>query len=804
MLIFPGGALGGAVCGNGVIEAGEECDDGNNSSGDGCSASCQSEAALSLDIIGSEACYMAGDEICLQLNMDLQPGQTATGFAAFIEYDANLLTLVSATYNNPPNNCTLVNPAQPFPLHIPSMVPIVDSGQIDLNGSSPFPGCALSGGTSTDATLATLCFTVDAGNNGATTNIGFRLVNQIPPYSRVSFQGNPLPTNLYESDSFAIDQQAPTLTCPPNASGPAYQCDADVPAPAMNAAQFTAQGGSAGDDCGPPPSVAWLGDTSNGTCPKTITRTYQATDSAGNTTTCTQTITLQDITPPVVTEVPPTENEQCASSVPPPFASYAQFAAAGGAVNENCDPNSLTLTMTQQLTSGAGCPADPKLIVRFYNICDACNNCDLFKHVIVVIDNTPPTINCPASSNFQCAADVPPAATNLAQFTAQGGSVSDNCGGAVNVVLQSQMSNGGAGCPASPLIITRVYRATDSCGNSSTCTQTLTVVDSTAPVVTPPPNITTNADAGGCTALVSFAGSATDNCDPSPTIVYKIGPTVITSPHVFNQGTTTVTVEATDSCGNTGSASFTVTVNAQNVVSATVVLQGVNAGAGLTRCIHFVAKGGGMCAAPVDVPLTFTGNPATASATVNVPCGAYTSICAKDEQHTQWDTQSLSVMGTVYQANAPLFLKAGDTDNDGDVDINDVTLLIAQFGGPEPAGGCPWNPANRGADFSDNGNVGSEDYSLLSANWLTQSFCLCSQPSSSPPPQPALDEPGADVHTRLPVSALPAEVAVRADLNHDGVIDATDVELFERSRGLPHELSGKLRELEARPTGAHR
>ncbi len=31
------------VCGNGVVEAGEQCDDGNTTSGDGCSSSCQSE-----------------------------------------------------------------------------------------------------------------------------------------------------------------------------------------------------------------------------------------------------------------------------------------------------------------------------------------------------------------------------------------------------------------------------------------------------------------------------------------------------------------------------------------------------------------------------------------------------------------------------------------------------------------------------------------------------------------------------------------------------------------------------------------
>ncbi len=35
----------GAVCGNGILEAGEECDDGNNLNGDGCSGSCAQEIA---------------------------------------------------------------------------------------------------------------------------------------------------------------------------------------------------------------------------------------------------------------------------------------------------------------------------------------------------------------------------------------------------------------------------------------------------------------------------------------------------------------------------------------------------------------------------------------------------------------------------------------------------------------------------------------------------------------------------------------------------------------------------------------
>lgn len=41
-----GGDDGAAVCGNGTVEAGEQCDDGNALAGDGCSATCQTEQVV--------------------------------------------------------------------------------------------------------------------------------------------------------------------------------------------------------------------------------------------------------------------------------------------------------------------------------------------------------------------------------------------------------------------------------------------------------------------------------------------------------------------------------------------------------------------------------------------------------------------------------------------------------------------------------------------------------------------------------------------------------------------------------------
>ena len=72
------------------------------------------------------------------------------------------------------------------------------------------------------------------------------------------------------------------------------QCAGEVPAVGTNTVTVT-------DNC-PGVVLSWLGDVTNSLgCANhfIITRTYKATDAAGNTSTNTQTITVHDTTPPV-------------------------------------------------------------------------------------------------------------------------------------------------------------------------------------------------------------------------------------------------------------------------------------------------------------------------------------------------------------------------------------------------------------------------------------------------------------------------------------------------------------------------
>src|SRR5262249_37039704 len=159
----------------------------------------------------------------------------------------------------------------------------------------------------------------------------------------------------------------------------------------------------------------------------------------------------------------------------------------------------------------------------------------------------------------QCLSNAPPAAANLAQFLALGGTASDNC----DTNLSLSVSN-------SPLIgsqcggfILRVYTVTDHCTNSSSCTQTITVKDTTPPSITGPASCTVQCIANippRPTSLAQFlalGGTARDNCDTNLTYSCSDGPLV----GPLCGGTITRTHTVTDRCTNSASCTQVFTIH---------------------------------------------------------------------------------------------------------------------------------------------------------------------------------------------------------------------------------------------------
>ena len=343
-------------------------------------------------------------------------------------------------------------------------------------------------------------------------------------------------TDIYGNSASAtatvtvLDVIAPSIICPAPVT---VQCASAVPA--VNTASVISS-----DNCSA--VVTFAGDViSNQTAPNkyTITRTYRATDPSGNSTTCTQIITVNDDTKPVLVGVlPGTTNGQCLSDVPaaPSTSSIAAL------YTDNCS-GALTAVLTNTTTSGNNASGWTRKY--FYNVSDVSGNTTIACVTYSGKDNVAPTINCP--SNISVVANIKQgvqAGANVS-FTA---TASDNCG--TPTLTYSPAS--GSFFPVGTTVVT--VTANDGNGNIKTCTFNVTV-SCTTPVFTQcPSDVTVNTAAGLCSAVVNYSAIASLGA-PAAGLTYTFtgattgSGTGTGSGSTFVKGVTTVTICATNVCG---------------------------------------------------------------------------------------------------------------------------------------------------------------------------------------------------------------------------------------------------------------
>jgi Ca2+-binding RTX toxin-like protein len=132
--------------------------------------------------------------------------------------------------------------------------------------------------------------------------------------------------------------------------------------------------------------------------------------------------------------------------------------------------------------------------------------------------------------------------------------------GPVTIDWQATDDSGSASDPPDTIASTAgegvVYTSDESCDPSGNCAAGTLVlsIDLTAPAVSVPGDFEMDAT-GPAGAEVSYQASASDDLDPSPSLVCEPA-----SGGVFPIGATDVTCTATDAAGNSASATFTVTV----------------------------------------------------------------------------------------------------------------------------------------------------------------------------------------------------------------------------------------------------
>ncbi|MGB1100272.1 MAG: hypothetical protein ACPGYS_05125, partial [Flavobacteriales bacterium] len=218
----------------------------------------------------------------------------------------------------------------------------------------------------------------------------------------------------------------------------------------------------------------------NATGNYTVVRTFTATDDAGNMASATQTITVEDTTAPEFTSVPADYTAECSDDL----------VFENATASDNC--NGAEISVESETIEGDA--AGNYTIVRTFTATDDAGNSSSATQTITVQDTTAPELTVPADYTAEC----------TDELTFAEASATDNCG-TVTMALSEETI---AGDCAGTFTLVRTFTATDDAGNSTSATQTITVVDTTAPELSIPADYTAE-----CTdELVMDDATATDNC----------------------------------------------------------------------------------------------------------------------------------------------------------------------------------------------------------------------------------------------------------------------------------------------------
>jgi len=285
-----------------------------------------------------------------------------------------------------------------------------------------------------------------------------------------------------------IDTTQPSFINPP--MDLELSCSEDIPEAALPQAV---------DDCSEV-TITMTETQEAGACPAefTLVRTFVATDACGNASTTEQRLAFRDEVSPSVSLDEEVQGDtlvvDCGEPIPSPQLT----------IEDNCSSWSTTSAFVN--TQGA-CNGENTQTIT-YTVTDACGNASSVTRAVRITDSQPPfPVQSPEDVVVLCGEPLPDDAPMFEESC----SVAD-------VVL---VENTAMGDCAGSSVLTQMWTATDACGNSSTVTRNVSIVDTLAP------SILTNLDPvvvtyqtgqpAGAEALPEASLTIEDACDGAPT-----------------------------------------------------------------------------------------------------------------------------------------------------------------------------------------------------------------------------------------------------------------------------------------------
>lgn len=325
-----------------------------------------------------------------------------------------------------------------------------------------------------------------------------------------------------------IDDVAPEFTFIP--ADTTILCDAALP---MDMAEAT-------DACSLPVTVELLSvDSVAGDCLQAwaVTRTFLATDACGNTAQAAHTVFVVDTIAPELVLGLDSVLLECGDALPTNLPVFG----------DNCDSMAMVVELDSVVTQGA-CEGQ-YTVVRQFLATDACGNSTPYQQVVDFEDTTAPMVDeasIPTDTVLQCGDALPEAVP----------SATDGCS-AVSLTVSTDSLSTDSLCTAAQLV-TRTFTFSDDCGNLSTVSQAITIVDTIAPMFdasTLPEDATFDC-LDTHPVCTDFDVLVFDDCGTT-TVDCAVDTVPTACPGTF---TLIMTFTGADECGNTVSASTTFNV----------------------------------------------------------------------------------------------------------------------------------------------------------------------------------------------------------------------------------------------------
>jgi subtilisin-like proprotein convertase family protein len=233
------------------------------------------------------------------------------------------------------------------------------------------------------------------------------------------------------------------------------------------------------------------------------TVTYYVEDQAGNTATCSFTVTVTDDEAPTFVNCPPAGFTVDV---------FTNDCVAGLFWNIPVATDNCSVIVTQTGGVAYGSIQGPGVYPIQYTATDGAGLTAVCNFTINVIDTENPVILCPSQSVFTVVSTDADECDYTVTTTNLDATIVENCPG---ITLINNFNNSstlvGATFPIGNTTV--VWTATDASGNTSTCSFVMTVEDNQAPEITCPANIVKVNDQGVCGAIVIYdAPVVDDNC----------------------------------------------------------------------------------------------------------------------------------------------------------------------------------------------------------------------------------------------------------------------------------------------------